>query len=120
MLDNRIETLARKLVTFSCDVQKGENVLIENFGADLQLVNCVVREVYKAGGFPFVTLKDNRVERELLMGMTDELADEMTMFDATKMDNMQAYIGIRGGENAYELSDVPSEKMQIYSSKYAL
>ncbi|MEG1535865.1 MAG: aminopeptidase [Clostridia bacterium] len=120
MLDNRIEILARKLVTFSCDVQKGENVLIENFGADLQLVNCVVREVYKAGGFPFVTLKDNRVERELLMGMTNELADEMTMFDATKMDNMQAYIGIRGGENAYELSDVPSEKMQIYSSKYSL
>ena len=54
ILDPRIEKLAHNLVAYSCDVQKGENVLIEAFGIDYQLVNCIVKEVIAAGGYPFV------------------------------------------------------------------
>ena len=32
LIDKRIEKLAHGLVDFSCDVQKGENVLIEEIG----------------------------------------------------------------------------------------
>ena len=49
LVDKRIETLAKNLVNYSCSVQKGENVLIEAFGVDYQLVNCVIKEVYAAG-----------------------------------------------------------------------
>ena len=31
MRDSRVRTLAHKLVSFSCNVQSGENVLIENY-----------------------------------------------------------------------------------------
>ncbi len=119
LLDPRIEVLAHNLVTYSCDVKKGENVFIEATGVDYQLVNCIVKEVVKAGGFPFVSMKDNRVERELCMNMSEELAKRMEDFDNYKMKKMQAYIGIRGGENAYEKSDVPQDKMKAFNKFYA-
>ncbi len=119
LVDPRVEKLAHNLVNYSCRVQKGENVFIEATGVDYQIVNCIVREVNKLGAFPYVSYKDSRIEREILMGMSDELAKRMADFDDYKMKKMQAYIGIRGGENAYEKSDVPQQKMKIYSSLYA-
>lgn len=119
LVDPRVEKLAHNLVNYSCRVQKGENIFIEATGVDYQIVNCIVREVNKLGAFPYVSYKDPRIEREILMGMSDELAKRMADFDDYKMKKMQAYIGIRGGENAYEKSDVPQQKMKIYSSLYA-
>lgn len=120
LVDKRIETLAKNLVNYSCNVQKGENVLIEAFGIDYQLVNCVVKEVYAAGGYPFVSVFDNRIQRELMKGMDETLAKKMAEFDCAKMDKMDAYIGIRGGENAYETCDIDAARMGAYSKFYSL
>jgi aminopeptidase len=38
--------------------------------------------------------------------------------DSSLMEQMDAYIGIRGGDNSSEMSDVPSDKMEIYSTVY--
>lgn len=120
LVDKRIETLAKNLVNYSCRVQKGENVLIEAFGVDYQIVNCIVKEVYAVGAYPFVSLFDNRVQREILKGMDENLAKKMAQFDCHKMDNMQAYIGIRGGENAYETCDIDAKRMSAYGTYYSL
>ncbi len=117
--DPRIRALARNLVGYSCRVQPGENVLIEANGVDYVLVAALVEEIYKAGGKPYVTLKDSRIERKLLMGMQPEHAREMADMDGYRMDRMQAYIGLRGGDNAYETSDVPAPQMQAYDTEYA-
>ena len=119
LVDKRIETLAKNLVNYSCSVQKGESVLIEAFGIDYQLVNCIVKEVYAAGGYPFVSLFDNRVQRELMKGMDETLANKMAEIDCVKMDKMDAYIGIRGGENAYETCDIASDRMSAYNRYYS-
>lgn len=117
--DERIKLLAKNLINFSCELKKGENILIEATGVDYQLVNALVKEARKVGAYPFVELYDNRVQRELLMGMDGEFADRMRDFACYRMDKMQAYIGIRGGENAYELSDVPEEKRNAYNVRYS-
>ena len=119
LVDSRIEKLAYNLVNYSCDVKEGENVFIEATGVDYQLVACLVKEIAKKGAFPYVSMKDNRIEREICMNMSEEFANRMADFDNYKMKKMQAYIGIRGGENAYEKSDVPQDKMKIYSKNYA-
>ena len=55
----------------SCaQIGKGEKILIEARGIDYQLVTAIVEEVYKAGGFPFVSMEDMRVSRAIRMGMT--------------------------------------------------
>lgn len=119
MQDQRINLLAKNLVNYSCKLKKGEKILIEAKGVDYMLVNAIVKEVYKVGAYPFVEMFDNRVTRELLMGETEELAKLRAKFDGARMKEMNAYIGIRGGNNAVENSDVPEENLQIDSEFYS-
>jgi aminopeptidase len=64
-------------------------------------------------------MSNDRVKREILKGMTVGLADLAAKYDVYRMSDMDAYIGIRGSNNVYELSDVPSENRKIYDIHYA-
>ncbi len=119
MQDQRVNALAKGLINYSCALKKGERILIEAKGIDYMLVNALVKEAYKVGAYPFVEIYDNRVTRELLLGETEELAKLKAKYDAFRMQEMDAYIGIRGGENSNELSDVPEKNMQIESEFYS-
>ncbi|MCL7747837.1 aminopeptidase [Halalkalibacter alkaliphilus] len=114
MRDPRIQTLAKNLITYSVELKKGEKVLIENFGLQRELVTALVQEAYLAGGLPFVLLKDHQVDRSLLMGAQEEQLEMMATFEAQVMSEMDAYIGLRAGDNISELSDVPNDKMALH------
>ncbi|GAE32391.1 aminopeptidase [Halalkalibacter hemicellulosilyticus] len=115
MKDPRIQQLAHNLVTYSINVQKGERILIENFGLQRELVTAIIREVYKVGGQPFVLLKDYQIDRSLLMQATDEQLTLQASFEANMMSHMDGYIGLRAGDNISEHSDIPSEQLALYS-----
>ncbi|AZB43975.1 aminopeptidase [Bacillus sp. FJAT-42376] len=115
MKDPRIQKLAYNLIHYSVRLQKGEKVLIENFGLQRELVTALVKEAYEAGGFPFVLLKDQQVDRALLMGATDEHYSKIAEYEAAVMKDMDAYIGLRSGNNINEHADVPDEKMKVSS-----
>ncbi len=72
MTDQRIETLAKNLVNYSCEVKPGEKVLIEAKGFELPLTKALIKETYKAGGIPFVTIKNDEITRALLNGCSEE------------------------------------------------
>ncbi|MGG0717372.1 aminopeptidase [Robertmurraya massiliosenegalensis] len=116
MKDVRIETLAKNLINYSVKLQKGEKVLIENFGLQRELVTALVDEAYKAGGYPFVSLKDHIVDRALLLGANEEQFNMIAEFEANVMSKMDAYIGLRSGDNINEHADVPDDKMKIHGS----
>jgi aminopeptidase len=52
------------------------------------------------------------------MGATPEQWQMMAKYEADRMRDMDAYIGVRAGENASELSDVPPEKNDIYQKHW--
>ena len=112
MFDPRILQLADGLVNFSCNVQKGENVLIETIGGNEDLTRALIKAVYKAGGMPFLWVGDKEYDREMLMHCTPEQLKLRAEVDAKLMSQMQAFIGVRGGSNAAELSDVPQEQLK--------
>jgi aminopeptidase len=114
--DPRIATLAKNLINYSVRLQKGEKVLIENFGLQRELVIALVKEAYEAGGYPFVSLKDQQVDRALLLGAQEEQFNMMADFEANVMSKMDAYIGLRSGDNISEQSDVPDEKMKLHGA----
>ncbi|WP_163101197.1 aminopeptidase [Peribacillus alkalitolerans] len=114
MKDPRIQTLAKNLINYSVKLQKGEKVLIENFGLQRELVTALVKEAYAAGGYPFVSLKDHQVDRSLLLGAQKEQYDMIAEFEANVMSKMDAYIGLRSGDNINEHADVPGDKMKIH------
>jgi len=119
MIDTRMQTLANKLVNYSCKVKPGERVLIEIKGYELPLTRALVKEVYKAGGLPFVTIKNDEITRELLNECTEEQIRLMASFELARMKEMNAYIGIRASDNSNEMGDVPSDKMQLYNKLFA-
>jgi len=118
MVDPRIKKLADIIINYSCSLQKGEKILIESIGQQDELVNELVKEAYKAGGFPYVKLIHPSVERNLLMNCTKEQLALRTKLDKELMSNMQAYVGIRGGDNSFENADVANDKMRLYQSDY--
>lgn len=118
MIDPRISVLAKNLINYSCKIKPGEKVLIETIGLETPLVKELVKEAYLAGGIPFVTIKEKSIDRALIMGATKEQYKMVAKYEAARMKDMDAYIGVRSGENATELSDVPPEKMEIYEKYF--
>lgn len=117
-MDPRIRTLARNLIRYSTQLKAGEKILIDLYGLEVPVARALVEEVYAVGGIPFVSIKQQQVQRALLMGATDEQWTMMARYEAERMKDMDAYIAIRSGENASELADVPTERMKIYQEKW--
>lgn len=119
MKDPRLQKLAQNLVGYSINVQPGENVLIEMIGSERELVTMLVDEVAARGGRPFVQLTDRKVLRSLIKNASEEQMKTWREYDLLRMQNMQGYVGIRAGENANEMSDVPEDKMKLYDAIYS-
>jgi aminopeptidase len=117
-MDPRIRTLARNLIRYSTQLKAGEKILIDLYGLEVPVARALVEEVYAVGGIPFVSIKQQQVQRALLMGATEEQWTMMARYEADRMKDMDAYIAIRSGENASELADVPAEHMKIYQEKW--
>lgn len=119
-MDERIITLARGLVNYSCNVQKGEKVYINYIGASTEdLARQLVKEVYAVGGLPFVHYVNPRLQRELLLECTEEQLQLMAEVDSAEMAQMDCYIGVRGSDNVSENADVPAEKLAMYDKLYS-
>lgn len=115
MTDPRNTKLASNLINYSCELKEGEKVLIEANGVETPLIKELIKETYKVNAIPFVSIKDNELERELLMNASKEQLDLRAKYEALRMKDMDAYIGVRASNNSSELSDVPEEKMNLYN-----
>ncbi len=120
-MDSRIKKLAEGLINYSCNLKKGEKVLIEFYGVESQpLVKQLIKETYKVGAIPYVVQFNSQVERELLMNATEEQLKDMAKYDALRMSDMDAFIGLNAVDNAYERADIPQEKIELYNRLYRI
>jgi aminopeptidase len=106
--------LANVLVTHSTQLKAGEKVLIEAFDIPEHLLEVLIDRVVAAGAIPFVDTKHNRVLRKLYMNANETMMKNWASWELDRMKQMDAYIGIRGSNNALEMSDVPGERMAHY------
>ena len=119
-MDERIKTLAKNLVNYSCRVKAWDKVYINYTGPSTEdLARQLVKEVYAAGGLPFVHYINPKVQREVLLNCTEEQIRIMADLAAQEMSQMDCYIGVRGSDNVSELSDVPADKMNLYETLYS-
>lgn len=115
-MDPRIKKLADLLISYSCDVQPGEKVLIDYEGdCSKSLARQLIKNVYARGGLPYAQIRDAAITREILLECTEEQIRFKDEIDLAQMKGMQAYIAIRAGNNTAELADVPSEKLNLYN-----
>ncbi len=115
-MDERVKKLSKLLVEYSTEIRPGEKCLIDYEGEETgALVRQLVKDIYAAGGMPFVTSRDSRINREILLNCRKEQIEFMCECRLKEMMGMDAYIAIRGGSNSSELADVPSEKLNMYN-----
>ncbi|MFH1279749.1 MAG: aminopeptidase [Candidatus Eisenbacteria bacterium] len=121
MIDPRYVKLADLLITHSTSLKKGEAVLIEATDIPREMVGALIQRAVRAGGIPLVLWKDNQVMRE--MYQTGALADVtarmelMGKVERFQMEQVQAYIGLRGQHNSSEYASIAPDKMKAYQAK---
>ena len=112
-MDPRFGQLAKVLCGFSTRLKKGENVLIDAFDIPEEFVLALVRAVRACGATPMVNLHRARVSRDMVLGATPAQLKLARDHELARMKKMQAYIAVRGSENIFEGSDIPSDKAKL-------
>ena len=115
MTDPRYKKLADLLVNYSTTLRKGERILLDMVDVPDEFTVEMIRAVRAAGAQPFVETRHTRIGRELLLGINETQAAQQRDIEMFRMKRMQAYIAVRGSENFSENSDVPSDRMAMYS-----
>ena len=95
MAEERIVKLAGNLINYSVELQPGEKILIEVFDGGEDLAQELVAAAYKAGGVPFVSVKNMGLQRELLRQCAASQVERMAAWEKARMEEMDAYIGLR-------------------------
>lgn len=113
-MDPRYIELAQVLTHFSTSLKKGEHVLIDAADCPQEFVLALCRKVRERGALPFVTLRDARVIRELMVDGTPEQYEAMAEFEMKRMKKMDAYIAVRGSQNIFESADVPPAQQSAF------
>ena len=114
-MDSRITRLAEVLVNYSTEVQTGDRLLVEMIGYSPEpLLKEVIRVATGKDALVHHQIYENSVLRTFLHEASEEQIADQATFALSRMKEMDAYIGIRSGLNAAELSDVPTEKMKAY------
>lgn len=118
MEDPRVRRFASFLVNRAVYLEKGDNILIEMHGKETGFVKVLVEEVYKSGGKPFVHIFDYEVDAALISGSDEEHMKRTASYEIARINDMQAYIGIRAPENTSAWNTIPDDKNSLYRKDY--
>ncbi|HET7838150.1 MAG TPA: aminopeptidase [Rectinemataceae bacterium] len=115
MIDQRLKKLASILVNYSCKVQKGEKVLIQNTNLEVPFVNAIIDAVHDAGGLPFISIRDRVLDRALYSRASVEQFELQARFEAERMKEMDCFIGFTSLRNQFAWADLPQDKLDLYN-----
>jgi aminopeptidase len=115
MTDPRYGKLAKLLVEYSLEVKRGECVLLDMFDVPDEFSVQLMRAVRTAGATPLIEVRHSRITREILMDTDSKHAALVKDMELHRMKKMDGYIAVRGTANANEASDVPADRMALYT-----
>ncbi|CAN5570341.1 aminopeptidase [soil metagenome] len=118
MTDPRVTRLAELLCTHSTELTSADSVLIHAFDIPEDSVAEIVRVAQSTGAKVAVRLESNVVRRQLMLGMSEANARTIADIEKHEMEQMTAYLALRGTHNYAESADVPSETMAMWNKEY--
>jgi len=115
IIDSRFTQLAQGICGFSTALKKGERVLIDAFDIPDAMVIALVRAARERGAHPYVQIHRARITREMMLGAVEEQFAPSAEVELLRMQKMDAYVALRGSDNIFEASDVPSDRVKLVS-----
>ncbi len=119
MLDPRVTKLAELLASHCCELSSADSVLIHAFDIPEEAVAEVVRVAQGKGAKVAVRLESGQIRRQLMLGMTEDNAKLYADIEKYEMEQMTAYIALRGTHNYAEQSEVPGDIMSMWQRLYS-
>ena len=110
--------LADVLVNYSTSLQKGEKVFIEATDVPDHFLYALLETVNKAGAYPFLVRHSSILNAKMLESTDETYAKLKLNFTLPIMKEMDAYIGVRGINNLYELTSVNSLNIKTDNKIY--
>ncbi|MCK4606986.1 MAG: aminopeptidase [candidate division Zixibacteria bacterium] len=113
MKDKRNEILARLLLEYSCHVKPGEVLYLEIKGKEtLELGKQVIRIATEMGVTPFWYYNDESLIRQWIRSAKDDQFRKQAELHLELMTRADAYIGLRGSDNPFDLADIDTEQIE--------
>ena len=111
MPDPRVTKLAKVLVHYSTEVQKGQQVIIRTSPIANELTLAVYEEVVKAGAHPFVTNDVPGTQETFYKFASEEQLDYVSPITKMIVETFDVYINLWADYNTRDLSGVDPSRM---------
>src|SRR5699024_6386980 len=120
MYSDQDQQLAKKILNFSCELEKGQNVLLQLVGLNgIGLMRALVQTAREMNVNPFVQIEDTEIQRLLVESGNRAFWKKQAEVDQLPlMKQMDAFVGIRASENIYEQSQVSKEANDAYAEEF--
>lgn len=118
-MDPRNTKLAEQLITYSVKLKPGEKVYIEIKGPEaMELGKELIRTATLHGGIPFWYYNDETLSRGFIKNADQQQFQAWGRFHRPIMEAVDAYIGVRGSTNPFDLADVPADRLKWHDEAY--
>ena len=119
MKDKRNEILAKNLIHYSVALKPGETIMIEIKGKEtLDLAKEIIKEATQAGAIPFWYYSDESLQRHWVGAATEGQFKAFARFHMKLMKECDAYLGLRGSDNPFDMADIDSKQMQMHQKLF--
>jgi aminopeptidase len=114
-VDPRTVEHARIVVNHSCQIKKGDTLLVVASAEAIPLIREIAAEVGRVGGQILVVMAEPSIDRAFLLAADDDAVGALPKGLMQLMESSDALIQIRSDSNTKEMSDVPPHKVMLYS-----
>lgn len=120
MIKAQDQKFAENILSYSVELQPGENVMIQLIGLNgISLLRALVKRAREMGAHPFVNIVDAETQRMLLESGDVAFWKRQAEVDQLPlMKQMHAFVGIRATQNIYETSRVSKEANKAYAEHF--
>ena len=118
MTDPRVTRLAELMASHSTELGPQDKVLIHTFDIPDDAVVEFVKACQNRGAQVILRSVMGKSRRQLMLGLSEENIKTIADIELHEMEQMTAYIALRGGENYAELSDISTETNAAWQKLY--
>ncbi len=114
------KALSRKILNFSCELEEGQNVMLQLIGLNgIGLMRALVETAREMKVHPFIQINDTDIQRMLVEKGDKEFWRKQAQTDQLPlMKQMDAFVGIRASENIYEQAEADKKANDAYSDEF--
>lgn len=120
MYNEQDRQLAKKILEFSCELEKDQNVMLQLVGLNgIGLLRALVEHARRMEANPFIQIEDTEIRRMLVENGDEKFWKKQAETDQLPlMKQMDAFVGIRASLNIYEQADVSKEANKAYADEF--